>query len=151
MLITNEDHRGQLRNWPVVREFVFAGRAVFTLRSVKTGMRFTYRVKVKKTDPEVFFVETLRGPDNTRDYRYAGLLRRPGTFFITTRSQVLRTAASVKALVWFLDAMVNDRAVLGPTLEVWHEGRCCCCGRTLTVPESVEDGIGPECRRRRAA
>ena len=29
-----------------------------------------------------------------------------------------------------------------PELVVRHEARC---GRTLTVPESIERGIGPEC------
>ena len=30
-------------------------------------------------------------------------------------------------------------------LRVYHEGKCCRCGRTLTTPESIKKGIGPEC------
>jgi hypothetical protein len=29
--------------------------------------------------------------------------------------------------------------------EVYHEGRCGRCNRKLTVPESIETGLGPEC------
>src|SRR5882672_9405186 len=30
-------------------------------------------------------------------------------------------------------------------IEIWHSGSCGRCGRTLTVPESVLSGFGPEC------
>jgi hypothetical protein len=30
-------------------------------------------------------------------------------------------------------------------IEIWHEGRCGKCGRTLTVPDSIANGLGPEC------
>jgi hypothetical protein len=30
-------------------------------------------------------------------------------------------------------------------VEFWHEGKCCRCGRKLTVPASIASGIGPEC------
>ena len=29
-----------------------------------------------------------------------------------------------------------------------RESRCCVCNRKLTVPESIEAGIGPECAGR---
>ena len=145
--------------WEAVSTFIWAGNARFTLRSAKTGLHFTYRVRVKKADaileangnlsPEVttYFVEVLRGPDNTNHFSYAGVMRKPGTFWLTQASRVLRAASSVKALIWFLDAMTHERPVLGKTLEVWHEGRCGRCGRALTVPESIASGIGPECAK----
>src|ERR1019366_4832357 len=43
------------------------------------------------------------------------------------------------------------RGLLPANLEVWHEGKCGRCGRKLTVPESIERGIGPECERLMAA
>ena len=144
-----------LATWEAVRAFIWAGNARFTLRSLKTGLHFTYRVRVKKADVGVtadtattYFVEVLRGPDNTSHFSYAGVMRKPGTFWITQASRVLRTSSSVKALVWFLDAMTHEHSVLGKPLEVWHEGRCCKCGRVLTVPQSIMDGVGPECSGR---
>ena len=158
-----EPPRGQLTTWPAVREYIFAGKAVFSIRSVKTGMRLTYKVIAKKEDlvalqkcaadgvptSEAFvayFVNLLRGQDNTRDYSYLGVLRKPGNFFITPASRITRHPTSYKALVWFLDAMRNDRDVLnGKPLEFWHNGHCGVCGRLLTVPSSVMSGIGPVC------
>lgn len=156
--------RGQLITWLAVRNYIFAGDAVFTLVSLKTGMRFTYKARAKKADVveadrltangrEVeegfvcYFVNLLRGPDNTADFAYLGVLRQPGRFFTTAKSQVSRHAAAWKALVWFLDQMKGERAVLGVSVEFWHSGRCGRCGRLLSVPKSVADGIGPECAR----
>lgn len=156
---------GQLTTWDAVRSYVFAGRAVFTLRNVKTGVRLTYKVTAKKEDLAsqaaaiakgetfddggvAYFVSLLRGPDNTADWAYMGVLRKPGRFFTTTKSQVTRHPISWKAIVWFVDVMKNEREVLGgKPLEFWHNGHCGCCGRLLTVPESVADGWGPVCRK----
>ncbi len=152
---------GPLTDWPAVQEFLFAGNAIITLKSLRTDVRFTYKVRAKKEDaarvaagtmPEleaVHFVNLLRGPDNTADFTYMGVLRRPGRFFHTAASgKVSRAAPSYKALLWALDAMRCRReGVLGRSLEVWHEGRCGRCGRLLTVPDSVRVGLGPECQR----
>jgi hypothetical protein len=44
--------------------------------------------------------------------------------------------------------MQGDECELPKGLKVHHEGRCCRCGRKLTVPESIETGLGPECASR---
>jgi len=146
--------QGQLTSWPAVREFLYAGNATFTLRSLKTGMRYTYKIRVKKEDLDTpdptYFVNLLRGPDNTKDFAYMGVLRNTGQFNITSASRMTRGAPAVKALLWFLGAMQGERAVLTGQLEVWHEGKCGRCGRLLTVPESVMRGIGPECAGKKA-
>lgn len=143
---------GRLDSWPEIQEFLFAGNATITLRSLKTGDRYTYKVAIKKaeatSEDPVYFVNLLRGPDNTGDFAYMGVLRRPGTFHLTSKSRVGRTAGSFRAMVWFLDAMRCGRAILSDKLEVWHDGKCGRCGRKLTVPESVSVGLGPECMRR---
>jgi hypothetical protein len=146
---------GPLPTWQAVEEFIFAGKATFTLVSVRTGVRFTYKVTKRKLNPAddtVYFLNLLRGPDNEADYAYMGVLRKdPARFFWTAASgKAGRLAAAYKALVWFVDAMKCGRAVLGDTLEVWHDGKCACCGRKLTVPESIASGFGPSCASRRA-
>jgi hypothetical protein len=163
---------GRLTTWDAVRVFIFAGNARFTLVSLKTGMRYTYRVRVRKKDVEqqarrdrinetsltsendappvdlTYFVSLLRGTDNDNDYAYMGVLRQDLGLRLTGVSRMGRSAPAVVGLVWFLDAMKNGRAALGTTVEFWHEGRCGRCGRSLTVPESVLRGIGPECAGR---
>jgi len=153
--------RGILAAWHQVTAFVFAGNSRFTLVSLKTGMRYTYRVKAKKADlksanPAVqadpaYFVEVLYGPDNTKSFKYIGALRKPGRFWITDKSKLPCTSPSVVTFIWFLGEMRGARPVLGKYLEVWHEGRCGVCGRVLTVPESITRGLGPECWERGGA
>jgi hypothetical protein len=146
-----QDFKGRLTTWDAVRAFLWGGNAVFTLRSTKTGMRYTYQVKAKKDDvvakraDVTYFVALLRGPDNIGDWKYVGVLRKPAQFNTTSKSKVHKTAESVKALLWFLDKMAHERDVLNGQLEFWHEGRCCVCGRKLTVPESIASGRGPVC------
>ena len=155
--MTTDPLRGQLTTWPLVREYVWAGNATFTLVSKKTGLRFTFKLTAKKEDiankldDVTYFAKLLRGPDNSNDFQYMGVARKPGKFFLTGASRLTRDAASFKALVWFLQEMAQERPVIGTTLEVWHTGQCGRCGRSLSVPKSVADGIGPECAGRIAA
>ena len=52
--------------------FILAGNATFTLRSLRTGARYTYKVREAEDKPGVFFVKYLIGQDNENDYRYLG-------------------------------------------------------------------------------
>jgi hypothetical protein len=146
-----ESFAGRLTTWDAVRTFLWGGHAVFTLRSTRTGMRYTYRVKVKKKDvlaklaDLTYFVEVLRGPDNGSDFAYMGVLRKPAQFNFTHSSRVGRVAESSKALLWFLDKLEHERDVLTTEVEFWHSGRCGRCGRALTVPESIASGFGDVC------
>ena len=42
-------------------------------------------------------------------------------------------------------------AITGAGWHLHHEGRCMRCGAPLTVPASVERGLGPECAGKVAA
>ena len=136
----------KLQTWDIVRAFVLAGNATFTLVSIKTGTRFTYKVTKAENGKRLYFVKLLGGPDNESDYRYMGVLDSNGAFRRTAASKVGESAPSYKAFAWFWSLKA-----LPSTIEVWHEGRCGMCGRKLTVPESLERGIGPDCAGRMAA
>jgi len=83
----------------------------------------------------------LTAPD---EYTYLGMI------FDVTEPRVKTTKKSaynadsvpVKALNYLFDH-AGDSMPKG--LTVRHEGRCCRCGRQLTVPSSIDAGIGPEC------
>lgn len=121
--------------------FIQAGNATVTAVSVTTGTRFTYRVR-ESDDGKVFFVSLLSGPDNTASYTYMGIIR-TGGFTRTNGSKVSQDAPSYKAFRWLFAQLSEGR--LPDTVEVWHIGRCGRCGRPLTVPESIANGLGPEC------
>ncbi len=133
---------GRLETVEAVREFVAAGNATFTLKSVKSGSRFTFKVKLSD-DKRMSFVSLLRGADNETDYSYLGLIRN-GTYEHGRKSMISKDAPSAKAFAW-LYSTVMPSALIPASLEIWHEGKCGRCGRKLTTPESVARGIGPEC------
>lgn len=128
-----------------IKTFALAGKAIITLQSAKTGARYTYKIAATKDRPDRFFVNMLTGPDNTSDYSYIGFLS--NGFFRTTKSSKLTDdSIPVVAFRFFVAQVINSqRNPETVKLEVFHEGRCGRCGRPLTVPESIERGIGPDC------
>lgn len=148
---------GQLQTAKAALDYIMAGNAYFTLRSKATGTRYTYRVSLatcKKCGksftcecgiPLPHFVNLLTGPENTSDYTYLGVIRQ-GKFWLTGASKMQKTSKPVRAIEWTLGILRTGD--LPDNLEIWHDGNCGRCGRTLTVPESVERGIGPECAAR---
>ena len=138
-------HSHMIEDAGAVKTFIMGGNARFTLRSKKTGSRFTYRVKRK--DDGVYFVAILSGSNNETDYIYIGtLFSGRAQYRHGRKSNIRETSPSVKAFVWMWDKLT--RGVLrNDVMEFWHEGRCCRCARPLTDPVSIERGIGPECAK----
>ncbi len=138
--------QGQLKSAQIAMSFITAGKSTFTIRSKVTQNRFTYKVKKVKDATDLFFVSLMTGPDNTNSYSYMGVIRR-GTYAQTAKSRVAPTAPSHLAFNWFWKNLGANQ--LPHSVEAWHEGRCGACNRKLTVPSSIEAGIGPECSKRR--
>lgn len=149
-----KDYSGRLESAEAAHDFALAGNARFTIVSVATGTRFTYRVAVSKKLKEgadaptgPWWVEVLTGPDNAADYGYFGTIFPDGRYVYNARKAVIgSTAPSVRAFEWFWRQI--QAKTLPTTVEVWHEGRCGRCGRDLTVPESIATGLGPVCAGR---
>lgn len=151
-----------------IRRFVTAGRAIFTLQGQDS--RYTYRVnraeptcKACKSDLPIgarkcpacdavqqypasvaYFVALLTGPDNLDDYTYAGLLNlQTGTIRITRSSKYTDDSKPIRAFNWAIGRIWRGLPIAPATF--YHIGRCARCGRALTVPSSIESGLGPEC------
>lgn len=129
------------------KQYALAGRATITM--VGKSARFTYRIKqvppkLDGTPIRKWFVSLLTGSDNTSDYKYIGLIADDGHFFLTPKSKLQAKAPGVAAMIWI---SCNWESM---AMEVWHEGSCGCCGRKLTVPESIALGIGPKCAEKGA-
>lgn len=125
------------------REFIFAGKAIFTIQNEKTGNHFTFKVKQAKDQKPVWFVSILNGSDNYSNYAYIGTIFNTD-FRWTKKSKVNRESQSFKSFSWVL----RNINTLPDFVKVHHEGQCGRCGRRLTVPESIERGIGPECLKK---
>lgn len=123
-------------------QFVLGGKALFSVSNNK-GQHFTYKVNHKD---ERWFVSLLTGPDNIQDYTYLGMLNGNGNFMLTKASKMKLDSLPVKVFVWAIK-MMESQTSLPDGYKIQHEGRCCKCGRLLTHPESLDSGIGPECRK----
>lgn len=128
----------------LLADFVKAGNSTFTVVSRATGVRFTLRVRQPKPDAP-HFVSVLTGPDNGAAYTFVGSLFSDGSYRHGRRSRISESAPSAKACAWLFRNLADPLALT--KVEVWHEGKCCRCGRALTVPHSIESGIGPECAK----
>ena len=158
---------GQFSTGSAARDFILAGNARVTLVSQKSGARFTFRVAVpKKAEPGCpHFVSLLSGSDNESAYTFLGSIfterkyaqgsndasayTTEHTYRHGKKSKISPAAPSAKAWGWAWSYL--SRGELPPGCEVWHEGRCGCCNRALTVPESIATGIGPICAEKLAA
>lgn len=119
------------------RDFMLAGKSLVTFKSLRTGKHYTYRIRKKKKE-NIWFVSVLYFPE-ADGYNYIGCITSDGKFVHTKRSQVNPDSESFVAFKWVWENIQSDK------VEVWHEGRCGRCGRTLTKPESIKRGFGPLC------
>ncbi len=128
------------------RSFVTAGKATFTVKSVKSGAHFTFKVAAPKgkaddaTAPR--FVSVLTGRDNENSFTFLGTIFADGGFRHGRKSAITPDAPSAKGFAWLwanIDNVPADKAEFLPACA------CARCGRKLTVPTSIEQALGPEC------
>jgi hypothetical protein len=122
-------------------KFIFAGKSIFTCVNTNTSNRFTFRVKQAK-DSNLFFVSVLTSTDV---YTYLGTITN-GVYKHGKKSNIGVNSQSVKVFQYVISKLLSKS--LPDIIEVWHEGKCGKCGRNLTVPSSIANGIGPECIKR---
>lgn len=133
-------------NYP---KLILAGKSSLTIKNPATGNHVKIRVKRckdKKTDIPlpIFFVKVAILGDQESGYVYTG------TFFSDTKrfkqAANLKQGSQLEKITAFLVNAISRPEILQKT-EILHEGKCCRCGRTLTHPESIKSGIGPECSK----
>lgn len=127
--------------------FILGGKATVTFKNRETGNRYTFKITQPKPNMP-HFVKVMTGTDNENSYTFIGTVftKYNNSFKYSQKSKISETATSVKVFAFIIKQLAANK--LDSRIEVWHEGRCCCCGRKLTVPESIEKGIGPDCETR---
>lgn len=151
-----------MRKTPIVRKsitpdqfrnFIFGGRAVFTLENSSTGNYITFRIKAVKKQgkvvPNEYTVESKVLGDASSGYSFMGFLNLNRRTFKEWGSTP-KGSIAYKTFYWMMKNF--DRLEdFSSKLAIYHEGSCCKCGMPLTVPESIDSGIGPECKRKMLA
>jgi len=134
-------------NNPIKFEFLCGGNATFTVAN-KEGVHYTYKIR-KPDESAPYFVKMLTGPNNENDYSYLGIFNPNGeagkVLKLTAKSRLHDNSTPVRVFRWAA-VLLRNKGALPAGYTIQHEGKCCRCGRTLTVPESIEEGIGPECK-----
>lgn len=126
-------------------EFMLAGKAEFTLLSLKTGAHISYKIirkeSINANSDYVYFVNVLG-----KNEMYAGTLIYKDNeyrFYKGKKGNYSADSIEIKSLLFVLNKFTKGKYNLN--LEVYHCGRCGRCGRRLTTPESIATGLGPEC------
>jgi len=133
------------KNFEMLIEFIFAGKARLSIKSRKTQKHFTFRI-YRISDTDIFAVSFLGGNGH---YHYLGSIFDRKVFNKTrkTCSYCLYHPA-FEAFKWFWKKL-NGYGKIPQDVEVYHEKRCGMCARRLTDPVSIQEGYGPECRNKR--
>jgi hypothetical protein len=130
-----------------IKQFVLGGNATITIESGKTGRHFTYKIRRSENDDNLYFIKNLRGSDNENDYVYVGCFFSDTKKFVVEKSYRDKEVSSWPTSIRAIRYLFNNLDDVPYMLHVYHEGRCCRCGRILTTPESIKKGIGPECEK----
>lgn len=138
-----------------IKEYVFAGNATFTLKSLASGDHMSFRLRRAKNaraefygNVSVWFVTFRTGGDAEDNWTYLGMVK-DQQFNTTSKSRYLADSVAAKVMNYFLKHVIRDQCIPETVkLEVRHDNTCGRCGRQLTTPESIDRGIGPECERK---
>jgi hypothetical protein len=133
----------------LTKQFFLGGNATFTVQNDTTGEYRTY--KIHKTEPNerfpipAYMVALMTGPDNVNSYTYMGKLNpETGELKLKIGGRFTEDSAAARGFRWTMHKVWNNLPIPAG-IQVRHEGKCGCCGRKLTTPESLDRGIGPEC------
>ena len=135
----------------LTEKFLLAGKALFTVSNPKGG-HFTFKVRRVESEWPIgsgrmsltYFVN-VKTTESDRPYQYIGILNTmTGDIKCTMKSVFLPGSKEYDVAKWACQVVIGGK-LIPAGYHIQHAGQCGKCGRTLTDPESIERGIGPEC------
>lgn len=137
------------------RTFLFQGKAFFTMHNIEKDTHITFKVqtlKRKRGQPEdtrYFDVYVKALNDKYAGNRYIGRIDRKSKSF-KPYGYVERDHVGIQTIEWIIRNWAHlEEWEKEEKLAIYHLGSCCKCGLPLTVPESIQNGIGPQCMKYR--
>lgn len=130
-----------MNNLTSPQDFILAGNSTFTIQSKKSGSHFTYAVKRDKVDLR-HYVSVMITHNNYSFFKFIGTIFNERAYYHGKKSTVSKDAPSVIAFKWSWQHILSNDL---NQMEIWHMGYCGRCGKKLTNPESIQNGIGPIC------
>ena len=129
---------------PITNPKLFeGGNLTFTVHN-DVGKHYTFRIR-KPGPCRPFFLSLMTGSDNETNYTYMGIYNPiMGNVKLTKKSKYGEESVPLNVARWAIQK-VRANKILPDGYKILHSGNCCRCGRKLTVPTSIEAGIGPSC------
>ena len=123
----------------------------WTIKSEKTGDHRTFKIHTKKEDakfaPGSRIVALLRGSCNETDYQGFGFVNETN-IYVWKNKQTSKLFMTYSNMIVSLFLQGENSPWYAKGYRLMGERHCRRCNRKLTVPESIEKGIGPECEGR---
>lgn len=133
-------------------KFMLAGKSEFTVVSGKTGTRLGFRLEKRKSNRDggadyIYYMSTLQEGKMV----YAGIIylhEQKDRFWFAKgkKGRLEYNHVNVKSILYILNNLYEGNT--GMNIRIYHVGTCGRCGRKLTTPESIVNGIGPECAKK---
>lgn len=123
-----------------------AGNATFTVVSKASAKRYTFKIQKGKKEGMTHFVKFMNGSDNESSFQFIGSIFDKAVYRHSKKARASEDSTVVKTFVWLFNILNGkfDEYKFN-LIEFWHEGKCGKCGRKLTTPQSLLDGLGPHC------
>lgn len=120
----------------------------FTLFNSDRNTHLTFKARRPKgwTVNSPVLIDLMVGKDNESDFGFIGSVNNRGFYKASPKSKVEGGVAN-RTLVWLLTKL-NNGVDLPEALEIKGASKCCRCAKKLTNPDSIDDGMGPTCRKK---
>lgn len=141
--------RCEICDWAVLRNYCLGGRGIVTLENPETGKHHTYEFR-RPNNPEKFAYDTLFIYVLVKEctWMYLGMFNHSNNCFKLTRSSKFGNSSKlVKGARYIVNKITNGSKKSVEPMKFYHEGVCAICGRKLTTPKSIQNGIGPRCKK----
>jgi hypothetical protein len=123
----------------------------FTLHNTDKDTHLTFRSRRPKgfTVNSPVMIDLMVGSDNSNDFGFIGSVNPRGFYKASEKSKVAadRLEVANRTLVWLMTKL-NNGVELPEALEIKAAAKCCRCSKKLTNPDSIDDGLGPICRKK---
>ena len=129
-----------------------SGRSwTFTLHNNDRNTHLTFKSYRPKgwTVESPVLISLMTGTDNSSDFGFIGSINKHGFFKVSPKAKVAKDRLEVasRSLVWLLTKLRNETE-FPEAFEFKGANTCCRCARKLTNPDSIDDGMGPICRKK---
>jgi hypothetical protein len=135
-------------------KFITVGLAEFTIVSKESGKNYSFITKKcpkkdsRTPNPPIWvkmYVNKVNGPG--RVALYMGVIfdnvNSGLTYIHNQERKRYEDCEGIKAFKWIF----KHRDNLPDTVDIFYTGRCSACGRKITTPKSIKNGIGPVCMK----